>query len=286
MISSMNLDTLVASLASHPSDGPTVDNTKLQNVLKCIFPRPFTRSVISTGLQHADDFVKHGTIRIVLESLKSLASLLLAIDNMVESTTKKQCDDSAEGRAYLYGLPGINIFAEVDECLSVSGISSPAADELGSQKWSHLKQLIQDEVRALLPEPQVLLKLLSSSDQKHSKQSGVSLKGAADLPVVGSKKLKLNDKSEDIDIIISGIDTEHSDGTPEELKADNSMQELDMEKDYKTVVAEIWGLDGTATSDEDELNDAENLFQSKLLDVFRFYLVSSQFIQKTIYSLQ
>jgi nucleolar pre-ribosomal-associated protein 1 len=129
----------------------------------------------------------------------------------------------------------------------------------GRQKWVSLKQLIQDEVRVMLPEPHVLLKLLSSSGQKH-KHSGVGLKRHAHFPAVSSKKLKPNDASEDTDIIISGIDTKHNNGTSEDsdkLKAENSMQDLDLEKDDIAVIAEIWGL-SEQTTISNEPNNAEN----------------------------
>lgn len=270
---------MVASLSSS-SDEPTMDNPELQNILKCIIPRTFTRSVVSIGLQHADDPVKHGTLRIVLESLKSLAGLMLEIDSMAEKMTSKQGDTSRESIVYLHGLPSVNCFVELDKCLATGGISCPATDALGTWKWVSLKQLIQDEVRAMLPEPQVLLKLLSSSGQKQ-KYSGTGLKRHAHLPEVASKKSKLNDTSEDIDIIISGIDSEHDNGIPEngdQLKAENTIQDLDVMKDDRTVIAEIWGL-SEQTLISDELNHEENFFQSKLLDAFKFYLVSFLFMQ-------
>jgi len=287
MISAINFDTVAVSLTSHSLVGRARDNPELRNILKCIIPHPFTRSFISTGLQHADDLVKHGTLRIVLESLKSLSSLMMAIDSMAESTTRKHIDTFGEGFAFMHGQPGVNCFVELDKCLAVGRISCPSADELGTQKSISLKQLIQDEVRAMLPEPQVLLKLLSSSAQKHSKHSRSGVKRGADLPEVCFKKMKPNDPSEDIDIIISGINIEHSNDTPEDwdkLKAENSMQELDAQKDDRTVIAEIWGLSGQ-TMISNEPNSAENFFQSKLLDAFKFYLVSFLFIEETEHSL-
>ncbi|XP_020269128.1 uncharacterized protein LOC109844484 [Asparagus officinalis] len=273
MISSVNFNTVVASLTSHSLDKPTVDHPEVQNILKCIIPRPFSRSFISTGLQHADGPVKHGTLRIVLESLKSLAGLLLEIDRTVERMNGKRNDTSSKVISSLDG-PSVNCFAELDKCLGTCEISRPAINDLETNKWVSVRQLIQDEVRAMLPEPQVLLKLLSSSGQKHSKLPERGLKRDADLPEVGLKKRKLNDASEDIDIIISRIDTEGSNGTTKDfdkLEAENMMEELDVQKDDTVVIAEIWGL-SEKTMISSEPNSIENFFQSKLYDAFKFYM--------------
>lgn len=59
---------------------PTFDGPYVQSIIKCISPRPFSRLVINKGLLHSDSLVKHGTLRLVLEELKFLESLLHSLE--------------------------------------------------------------------------------------------------------------------------------------------------------------------------------------------------------------
>lgn len=145
-------------------------------------------------------------------------------------------------------------------------------DEPGVEKWVFVKQYIQDEVRAVLPDPQVLLKLLSSLSHRHFKTSGKNLKRCADLPMVGVK-LKTDTPGENIDIVIGGIDAEPTNDTFDEQKED-SKQNVDVKKDHAAVIAELWGLNEQAKI-TDEPGDAEILFHSKLLDALKLYLVTT-----------
>ncbi|KAJ4982288.1 hypothetical protein NE237_033125 [Protea cynaroides] len=171
LVSSAITSNPFSSLVSPSQDPPSLDSLEVQCMLKCIVPRAFSRMVINRGLLHSDSLVKHGSLRLLLEALKSLARLLDAIDRASSSRTL--------------------------------------------QRWVSLKQEFQHETRALLPDPQVLLKLLSSLTSIHSKASKTSLKRARkseDLPDVYHrdkvKKLKSDTVNGDFDIIISGISTD------------------------------------------------------------------------------
>ncbi|KAG1370126.1 hypothetical protein COCNU_15G004920 [Cocos nucifera] len=269
MISSINANTAVMCLASHSNDLPTVNDYELQNVLKCIIPRACTRSVINKGLLHSDILVQHGSLRLILESLKSLGNLIKAIEDMIESMhVRKRIDASREVIANFHGLPGFSCFVELNGCLGDESFSH--MDEPGVEKWVFVKQYIQDEVRTVLPDPQVLLKLLSSLSHRHSKIPRKNLKRSADLPVVGVKKLKSNTPGENIDMVIGGIDAEPTNGTLDVQKED-SKQNVDVKKDHTTIIAELWGLDEQAKI-TDEPWDAEIFFHSKLLDALKLYL--------------
>lgn len=145
-------------------------------------------------------------------------------------------------------------------------------DEPGVEKWVFVKQYIQDEVRAVLPDPQVLLKLLSSLSHRHFKTSGKNLKRCADLPMVGVK-LKTDTPGENIDIVIGGIDAEPTNDTFDEQKED-SKQNVDVKKDHAAVIAALWGLNEQAKI-TDEPGDAEIFFHSKLLDALKLYLINT-----------
>ncbi|XP_073099472.1 uncharacterized protein [Elaeis guineensis] len=269
MISSINANTAVMCLASHSNDLLTVNDNELQNVLKCIIPRACTRSVINKGLLHSDILVQHGSLRLILESLKSLGNLIKAIEDMEESMhVRKRIDASREVIANFHGLPGFSCFVELHGCLGDESCS--LMDEPGVKKWVFVKQYIQDEVRAVLPDPQVLLKLLSSLSHRHSKIPRKNLKRSADLPVVGVKKLKSNTPDENIDIVIGGIDAEPTNDTLDEQKED-SKQNMDVKKDHTTIIAELWGLNEQAKI-TDEPGNAEIFFHSKLLDALKLYL--------------
>ncbi|XP_038973323.1 uncharacterized protein LOC103720976 isoform X2 [Phoenix dactylifera] len=236
MISSINADTAIMGVASHSNDLLAVNDNELQSILKCIIPRACTRSVINKGLLHSDILVQHGTLRLILESLKSLQNLIKAIEDMVESMhVRKIIDGSREVITNLHGLPGFSCF-ELNGCL-------------GDENFSHMD------------EPGV---------ERHSKTSGRNLKRSADLPVVGVKKLKSDTPGESIDIVIGGIDAEPTNDTLDEQKEDNK-QNMDVEKDHTAIIAELWGLNHQAKI-PDEPGHAEIFFHSKLLDVLKFYL--------------
>ncbi|KAK9146056.1 hypothetical protein Sjap_005959 [Stephania japonica] len=222
------------SFDSQFDDPPSVDSSEVLCLLKCLLPNSFARIVINRGLLHSDSIVKHGTMRLLLEALKSLDGLVRAID----------CKSSSNDRT--------------------------------AKKWISLKQKIQDEVRALLPDPQVLLKLLSSSSSLGSKNDESSRKRPRKPEKLaeihnsnGVKKLKVN---EEVDILIGGFVTElDADLSKEKVKATGTVvtEELGGD-DCMTATAKIWGLQ--KCSFKDDLKDAEIFFRSKLLDALTLYI--------------
>lgn len=135
---------------------------------------------------------------------------------------------------------------------------------------SSSKQEIQEKVRTLLPDPQVLLTLLSSLSS-HTKTNEFRLKRKADFENFpssnGVKKLKTTIVNEERDIVISGIGLpKDSERVVDTLIADES----DNEKDFMNVISEIWGPDLCFR----HVADAGIFFHSKLLDAVTIYLVS------------
>lgn len=271
----------IASLGLQFIDPPPLDDPEIQCMLKCIIPRSFTRLVINRGLLHSDILVKHGSLRLLLEALKSFDRVIGAIDDVLEKMTVKQCTIVfSEGLLKFNGL-GIDEVENVDKCPKTNKVGDSCMGNSAVQKWMHFKQEIQNEVRALLPDPQVILKLLSSLGCDHHKNLKTNSKRertSEDLSEArhmdGLKKLK-SDTSKDDDILIGGIIAGHATSLPENHgkgKGTFVMEEGDLDNDNMTVLAGIWDSHELSASSND-LKDAEIYFDSKLLDVLTFYLV-------------
>ncbi|KAJ3693612.1 hypothetical protein LUZ60_009092 [Juncus effusus] len=139
-----------------------------------------------------------------------------------------------------------------------------------NEKLASLRSNLQEEVRANLPDLQVLLKLLSNKSSSNNKEvlksSGGKLKrcseSAAEDCEVAKKKLKISDD----DIMIGGINLEGN-------EVSNMVQKEgpDCKDGHLETVCEIWGLNREEIL-KDELIEMENIFRSKLLDVLTFYL--------------
>lgn len=229
-------------LDSRSHNPPLFDDEDVQSILKCLFPRPFSRSVINKGLLHSNLVVKHGTLKLLLEALKLLDSFIGALNH-----------------------------------------GSYLSDQM-MQGWASLKQEIQNEVRTLLPDPQVLLTLLSSLT-RHSKTHGSCLKRTAysenftERSSNKLKKLKKNFGNKDTDIIVSGIGSTPDialTGDSERVVGSVAGDETDSGKDLMVVIAEIWDL-GRHSMPLITLEDTGIFFQSKLLDALTIYIVSFTF---------
>ncbi|KAK5833528.1 uncharacterized protein LOC108453030 isoform X2 [Gossypium arboreum] len=145
------------------------------------------------------------------------------------------------------------------------------------ESWVSLKQAVQNEVRTLLPDTQVLLTLLSSLGS-HGRTPKSSLKRKPGLEKFpensSSKKLKGGAPKEDSDIIVGGISSDPDISMPEDhdmVADDHMIDELDTEKEFLNVISEIWGL-CLNSSPFMELKDVEMYFYSKLVDTLKIYL--------------
>lgn len=216
-----------ASFNFKSHDPLSLNSPDVQCVMKCACPRPFSRSVINKGLLHSNFLVKHGTLRLLLELLNLLDSLLGAVQNSFYSSN----------------LDG----------------------------WVSLKKEIQNEVQMSLPDPQVLLSLVSSLNSGH-KSSAVRLKRAAVLDNgIPRKKQKTSLITEDADIIVGGIGSVPDDYLPEqseEVNVPDSAGVIDNVKDCTELVTEIWGLNCCSMA---VLKDVETYFYAKLLDALKIY---------------
>ncbi|KAL2473589.1 Ribosome 60S biogenesis N-terminal [Forsythia ovata] len=238
---------LAANVVSSVSDGlvfsfvdsrepPTFDSPYVQNIMKCISPRPFARLVINKGLLHSDSRVKHGTLRLVLEELKFLESLM---NNLESCYSKNQM----------------------------------------LQRWTALKQDIQNEVRILLPDPQVLLSFFSSMNSHYKNLESLS-KRKAESDVIsehyinGRKKLKASTANEDLDILIGGVNSFpelNASGDGEGVVDSSDEHQSSNGTDFMKTIGDIWRLHQCSLKDM-ALEEGETYFYSKLLDVLQIYL--------------
>ncbi|KAL6494242.1 hypothetical protein OROGR_031042 [Orobanche gracilis] len=226
---------LAADVVSSVSDGlsfgfldkpPTYDSLHVQSILKCIAPRPLTKLVINKGLLHADYRVKHVTLKFVVEALKLLDSLIRNLD------------------------------------------SSSRSNEQTRHSWKALIADIQDGVLLSLPDPQVLFSLLSpltSHFKSLSKRKAeTEISSGSSLNV--NKRLKSSARDEDLDIIISGVNSSELD-----LTSNGRVSHLGDEQQpengaiFVKCGRDIWGLHQRPMPHVD-VKDADAYFYSKILD--------------------
>ncbi|XP_020230562.1 uncharacterized protein LOC109811280 isoform X1 [Cajanus cajan] len=100
------------------------DNMDLQSVVKCLFPRPFSRSLFNRGLPHIEPYVKHGTLRLLLELLKLLDSLFGGLnDNSSSNNSFMQHVVSVKGEIQNYVqafLPDLQVLLNLLSSLDAS----------------------------------------------------------------------------------------------------------------------------------------------------------------------
>ncbi|CAD6259532.1 unnamed protein product [Miscanthus lutarioriparius] len=262
VIASAKCDSIVQTLSSNSHGLVSVDDEEVQVVLKCIVPNVCSRAMINRGLLHSDDLVKHGSLRLVFESVNLLCYIIEAINCMVsKGRLKSEFIGSEKVTMKIDDFPVLSCSDATDASL-VDEVHQE--DEMQVKRWTSLREYIQDEVHGAMPDPQVLLKLLSSTSQKHQNYSQSIRKKNAQLSEPPQKKRRCSPSCEVDDIIIGGIDVEQDKDASEE-------RDLDLKNDRTTTLCEIWSLDKQDTKMKDA-NVVEHVFHSKLLDVLRLYL--------------
>ncbi|KAL2322652.1 hypothetical protein Fmac_027031 [Flemingia macrophylla] len=226
---------LVSSVSNGLSknDSRLFDNMDLQSIVRCLFPRPFSRSFFNRGLPHVEPYVKHGTLRLLLELLKLLDSLFGGLNhNSSSSKSFMQHMVSIKEEIQIYVqafLPDLQVLLNLLSSLDASF----------ETRNSSLKR--------------------SACHHDHSSSS--------------RKKLKTDTSESDINIVVVGISstpdidlTGNCETVGSELRADD----LDDEEDLMNSIGEIWGVDHHSM-DISTLKDMELYLLSKLLDALRYY---------------
>ena len=124
-----------------------------------------------------------------------------------------------------------------------------------------LKQEFQNEVRSLLPDPELLKTLLSPMSSNTRKRTA-DLEKFPEHSLKNLKKLKTDFGNKDSDIVVGGISF-----GPDIVPSEN-------ENSLVNVLADLWGFDLCA-SPITALKDADLYFYCRLLDAFKIYLVST-----------
>ncbi|XP_020531558.1 uncharacterized protein LOC18448051 isoform X2 [Amborella trichopoda] len=276
-----------ASLAKRGFNPPSMESTEIKSVLKCIVPRSFTRVVINRGLLHSDIYIKHASLRLLLEALKSLNNLVDAISDALECMSVEPPEAHAGSidlrqlmpgnkLGSIEGLSGIDALSNTSKCLHTDLVVNGCTQKSIKHKWLSLKQEVQIELRSVLPDPQVLLKLLSipkcytvKNDETWRKRERYS-----DSCGNRTKRPKQDAIDEDIDICVNRLNGDWAAsnfGDGETVNVESVAEELVSEEDPLKPMAEVWGLSDSSGICE-ELKDTNVYFQSKLLDALTLYL--------------
>ncbi|ESQ54570.1 hypothetical protein EUTSA_v10024185mg [Eutrema salsugineum] len=75
---------------------PSSSGSEVQTIMRCICPRPFSRSLINRGMQHPDFLVKHGTLRFLWETRRLLDSFVTAWNLCSSHSCSEQIQASFE----------------------------------------------------------------------------------------------------------------------------------------------------------------------------------------------
>ncbi|KAL3834336.1 hypothetical protein ACJIZ3_009072 [Penstemon smallii] len=190
---------------------PAYDSPYVQNIFKCIVPRPFTRLDISKD------------------------SLINAVNNFGHSNDQND--------------------------------------------WASLKIEIQNGVRVLLPDPQVLLSLLSPLDSLFTSLESTT-KRKAETEYLSehnsnvSKRLKSSNANEDVDIVVVGVDSfSEVDFSGKEVADSSGEQQSENGADTVKILGRLWGL-GPCSIKHMYLRDGDTCFYSKLLDTLTIFIVN------------
>jgi len=229
-------------ITNFQSNGPRLllDNMDLHSIVKCLFPRPFSRPVFNKGLPHTEPYVKHGTLRLLLELLKFLDSLFGGLNHNSSSSNPflqhvMFIKDEIQNYVQAF-LPDLQVLLNL---LSSLDASSEACNSTLKRDACH--------------------------DEHNSSKR---------------KKLKLDtSESGDIDIVVAGLSstpdidlTDNSETIDIGVRADT----LDDEVDLMNIIGEIWGVD-LHSIDISSWTDVDSYLLSKLLDAIRYYRVCSFF---------
>ncbi|KAK3026898.1 hypothetical protein RJ639_041367 [Escallonia herrerae] len=141
-----------------------------------------------------------------------------------------------------------------------------------SHIWASLKQDIQNEIRILLPDPQVLLSLLSPLNLRY-KSPNSRLKRVAASEIVleenmnRTKKKRTHSENEATDIVVCGITSSPDVPLPGDgIGVQENAGDLEIKDDCVKAYLELWGLHQCMA-----VEDEETYFYSKLLDTLKIY---------------
>ncbi|KAM7278954.1 hypothetical protein ACFE04_006088 [Oxalis oulophora] len=122
LVSSVSTGLSFGFLYSQSHDCLRFENVDVQIIMKCICPRPFTRSVIGKGLRHPNFLINHGALRLLSEMLKLLNSFLEALNHgscCISASVKREIQDKVQTL-----LPDPQVFSLVLARLSGESVTT------------------------------------------------------------------------------------------------------------------------------------------------------------------
>ncbi|XP_024971211.1 uncharacterized protein LOC112510123 isoform X3 [Cynara cardunculus var. scolymus] len=222
-------------LDSQPQEPPSFNSSEVQSIIKCIGPRPFNRIVMNKGLLHSESQIQHGTLRLVLESLKLLDSLFSALSRRSKSSKQIGCKwaslmQDIQNEVQLL-LPDLQVLLSL-----ISSLSSRYKSE------------------------EQTLKRVAETTVLHEHSSS-------------NKKFKTCTSNEETDIVIGGIGSSLDTATPGDdgrIQEEHNVEESDNLKGDAMLIKELW--ESHEINDPNIVaEDEESYFYSKLLDALKIY---------------
>ncbi|KFK29207.1 hypothetical protein AALP_AA7G103100 [Arabis alpina] len=215
---------------------PPSAGSEVQTIMKCICPRPFSRSLITKGMLHSDFIVKHGTLRFLLETLRLLDAFVTAWNlHSSHSCSVEQTQALLEQ----------DVMSEVRSYFPDSQVLVTVLKSLGGS---------------------------SGIQELYLKRKAVSDSGLTDR----KKRFKRSKKDildeEAGDIVIGGVGSD-KDMFLAEDPVDAHITDQADEKEYLGIVSEIWTSE-LCLKPIDSVEEADMCFHIKLLDALRIYVRS------------
>ncbi|KAL3649706.1 hypothetical protein CASFOL_006109 [Castilleja foliolosa] len=142
-------------------------------------------------------------------------------------------------------------------------------------RWKALKSEIQDGVQMFLPDPQVLISLLSPLNS-HLKSLESTGKRKAETEIASGNHLHINKRSKSSsvsdysDIVISGVNSSEVDLSGDGVAASDGDKQSGNGDGVMKCIRDLWGLDQCSTPHVD-LKDADAYFYSKILESLKIY---------------
>lgn len=213
MVSSVGTGAPFDFLDSWRQEPPSFGSSDVQNIIKCIGPRQFSRLVINKGLLHQDSLIKHGTLRFVLEALKLLDSFTQALSRISQTNSQM--------------MPRwVSLKKEIEDEVRISLPDPQVLFSMLTSLNSHYKRA------------DLCLKRPVDSDVLREPNT--------------NKKRKTYNENDETDIVVAGI-TSHDMSLPgftEEVQSENI--ELGSGDDRGNAIAKIWDLHYPFLELEDE----------------------------------
>ncbi|KAH0771918.1 hypothetical protein KY290_015899 [Solanum tuberosum] len=234
VLSSVGDGLVFGFLDSQNQEPPTLNSPEVQNIMKCIGPRSFSRLVINKGLLHSDPLVKHGTLKFVLEVLKLLELLISALNSVMSS----------------------------------QGQMIHKWESLKQDIWNAVRILLPDP-QVLFSLLSSLNEFYKGLEQRSKRPADSEIGDKLSI----RKKLKIDAANEDTDIVVGGVSYSPDAALSLDGESIINVDDMDDSKDdtyFVKLITELWSLHSSPLPDS-TIEDTEVLFYAKLLNVLTIY---------------